>query len=273
MSPGCATRLRCADGTRAFVKAVGPELNRLTLGLFRHEVTVLEHLGADPLWASLLASYDEPGGWVALLLEDVEGRHPDLRDSADAALAIRATDRLVERLAGHGRSLPVGSARQAMARYDQMWPGLDEIPPDALPGWARKRAPAMQAALADLQQAAEGSHLVNCDIREDNLLVRPDGSLVFVDWGMSRVGAAWLDPLWLRLEWAEKPVFDDLVAGCLPLAALGDEAVTCFLYVLGVWLVYHTTVADDVGLPALARFRMVESARFLEGARRRLGIR
>ena len=27
MSPGCATRVTCADGTRAFVKAVGAELN------------------------------------------------------------------------------------------------------------------------------------------------------------------------------------------------------------------------------------------------------
>ena len=30
MSPGCATRLVCEDGTRAFVKAVGTELNPKT---------------------------------------------------------------------------------------------------------------------------------------------------------------------------------------------------------------------------------------------------
>ena len=72
MSPGCATRLTCADGTRAFVKAVGAELNPDTPGLFRREIGVLDHLGEHELWAPLLASYDD-GAWVALLIEDVEG--------------------------------------------------------------------------------------------------------------------------------------------------------------------------------------------------------
>src|SRR5262245_43475464 len=76
MSPGCATRLVAADGTRAFVKAVGAELNPDTPTLFRREVEVLRLIGDDPLWAGLRSSYDEDG-WVTLLLEDVSGGHPD----------------------------------------------------------------------------------------------------------------------------------------------------------------------------------------------------
>ena len=268
MSPGCATRLRCADGTRAFVKAVGPELNALTPGLFRHEVTVLEHIGTDPLWASLLASYDEPDGWVALLMEDVEGRHPDLRDPDEAEVVLEATDRFVDRLAGLGEGLQIATLEGSLARYAQMWPHLSDVP--TLPRWAREAAPRMQAALEDLRQAADGDHLCNFDVRNDNLLLRPDGSLVFVDWGMSRVGAAWLDPLVLRLEWAELPLFDELVTTSPALAALGDEHVTCFLYALGAWLA-HRTVSYDTGPPGLNEFRTLESARFLAGARRRLG--
>jgi hypothetical protein len=49
MSPGCATRLLCADGRRAFVKAVGPDLNPSTPSLFRREITALGLLGSDPL--------------------------------------------------------------------------------------------------------------------------------------------------------------------------------------------------------------------------------
>ena len=45
MSPGCATRLVCADGTRAFVKAVGAELNPNTPELFRREIDRADHLG------------------------------------------------------------------------------------------------------------------------------------------------------------------------------------------------------------------------------------
>lgn len=272
MSPGCATRLRCADGSRAFVKAVGPELNALTPGLFRHEAAVLEHIGPDALWASLLASYDEPDGWVALLLEDVEGRHPDLRDPAEAAIALQATDRLVDRLSGRGAGLEIGTLELSLTRYARMWPHLDDLPETLLPRWARQAAPRMQAALEELRGRAPGSHLLNFDLRNDNMLLRPDGSLVFVDWGMSRVGAGWLDPLVLRLEWVELPLFDELVDSCPALVALGDEHVTCFLFVLGAWLAYRT-VTDRAGPPALADFRVTESARFLEGARRRLGVR
>ncbi|MFT4081246.1 MAG: hypothetical protein QM638_01545 [Nocardioides sp.] len=38
MSPGCAARVRGADGTRAFVKAVGADLNPDTPTLFRREI-------------------------------------------------------------------------------------------------------------------------------------------------------------------------------------------------------------------------------------------
>jgi hypothetical protein len=59
MSPGCATRLVTADGTRAFVKAVGAELNPDSPSLFRREVEALGLIGDDPLWADLVASYDD----------------------------------------------------------------------------------------------------------------------------------------------------------------------------------------------------------------------
>ena len=95
MSPGCATRLTCADGTRAFVKAVGAELNPDTPGLFRREIGVLAHIGAHELWARLLASYDD-GAWVALLIEDVEGRHPDFADPAELEAVLTGVDRLAE---------------------------------------------------------------------------------------------------------------------------------------------------------------------------------
>src|SRR5262245_44632026 len=98
MSPGCATRLVAADGSRVFVKAVGSELNPDSPTLFRRELEALHLIGEDPLWASLRASYDD-GGWVALLLEDVPGGHPDLADDCQMADLLEATDRLVARLA------------------------------------------------------------------------------------------------------------------------------------------------------------------------------
>ncbi len=118
MSPGCATRVTCADGTRAFVKAVGGELNPDTPGLFRREVAVLGHLGEHELWARLLASYDD-GAWVALLIEDVEGRHPDFTDEAELEAVLGGTDRLSAVLRERDGA-GVGGPRRRLPRLPQV---------------------------------------------------------------------------------------------------------------------------------------------------------
>src|SRR4051794_29423576 len=67
-SPGVAARVRCADGTRAFVKAVSGETNADSPPLHRREVAVTAALPPQAPAPKLLASYDD-GTWVALLLE------------------------------------------------------------------------------------------------------------------------------------------------------------------------------------------------------------
>ncbi len=270
MSPGCATRVVTANGRRAFVKAVGPELNPVTPDLFRHEALVLTHLGANPLWAELLELYDEPGGWVALVLEDIPGGHPDITNPDHGAAMLAATDQLTDALAGQAATLDIATSSDGVHRWTEAWPALDEVPSDVLPAWVREHASELESRHRELVDAAAGNHLVQNDIRNDNLILRADGSLVFVDWGMARRGASWVDPLIVRLEWVEQPVFDDLVAASPALKELGDEQVTTFLVALGVWLAHRTTV-PMIGLPTMDLFRRTESARLLEGARRRLG--
>lgn len=272
MSPGCATRVVTAAGRRAFVKAVGPELNPMTPALFRTEATALQHLGSGPLWADLLAVLDEPDGWVALVLQDVTGRHADLGSSSEADRVLAATDELSAVLAGRGPSDALGCVADTVHRWSEVW---QHVPPEGgsvLPGWVTAHAARFATAHARLVQAATAEQLVHGDIRNDNLLVRDDGSVVFVDWGGCRLGPGWFDPLLVRLEWVEHPVFDELVDDCPPLAALGDEALTTLLVGLGTWLGWRSTVAVDVNLPTLNGFRIRESARLLEGARRRLGL-
>ncbi len=109
------------------------------------------------------------------------------------------------------------------------------------------------------------------DIRNDNLLQRPDGSLVFLDWGAAGTGPDWLDPLLARLERVEQPWFDASLASSPALAAAGDEAVTAWLVGIGAYLAWRSHVAVDVNLPTLSDFRRRESARLLGAAARRLG--
>ena len=275
MSPGCATRVVTEDGRRAFVKAVGPELNPVTPDMFRNEITVLDHLHDHALWARLLDSYDEPGEWVALLLEDVPGRHADTTSPEDVDRVIEATGMLCDELAGLGTGLGIATCRDSLLRFGEAWDEVPGLPSGVLPPWVGERLGALRPSYDELMEHADGDHVVHGDLRNDNILMPAgdrSGSVVFVDWGVARTGPAWYDPLLLCLEWVEDPVFDELVTTFPALRRLGDENVTAFLVTLGAWLGYRTTVAVDVGLPTLNDFRRRESARLLEGARRRLGL-
>lgn len=275
MSPGCATRVVTENGRRAFVKAVGPELNPVTPDMFRNEITVLDHLHDHPLWAGLLDSYDEPGEWVALLLEDVPGRHADTASPEDVERVVEATGMLCDELAGLGTGLGIPTCRDSLLRFGEAWDEVPGLPSDVLPSWVGEGLGALRSAYDGLMEHADGDHVVHGDLRNDNILIRTGdgaGSVVFVDWGVARTGPAWYDPLLLCLEWVEDPVFDELVDTFPSLQRLGDQNVTAFLATLGTWLAYRTTVAVDVGLPTLNEFRRREAARLLRGAERRLGV-
>ena len=277
MSPGCATRVVGADGTRAFVKAVGASLNPDTPTLFRREVAVLERLGVHVLWARLLASYDD-GDWVALLLEDVEGRHPDFGDTADLLSVLDGTDRLAEVLSTRvpdadawDGPVPLVSVAEALRKWSRTLGSLDDTPTAPLPSWVRAQAPGWHDVLAGLAAERSGG-LVHWDIRNDNLLRRPDGTVVFLDWGNAAVGPDWVDPLLARLELVDDPSFDASVAASPALAAAGDDAVTAFLVGFGAHMAVRTVTAVDVNLPTLNDFRLTESRRLLGAAARRLGL-
>ena len=272
MSPGCATRLTCADGTRAFVKAVGVALNPDTPGLFRREVGVLEHIGAHDLWARLLASYDD-GDWVALLIEDVEGRHPDFSDEAELGAVLDGTDRLSEVL----QSLEVPATIDlvdvgfVLGKWADTLDTLVHAPDQApVPEWLRTD-PYGWADVLRQQAARPMPYVSHWDIRVDNLLRRPGGEIVFVDWGAAARGPAWADPLLARLERMDEPWFDTSIDSSPALVEAGDEAVTAFLAGFGAHLAVRSLVAVDVNLPTLNDFRIRESRRMLDAVSRRTG--
>lgn len=284
MSPGCASRVRCADGSRAFVKAVGSRLNPDTPALFRREATVLRLIGDGHRWADLRGFYDS-NTWVALVIEDVEGRHPDLHDTVDLAAVLAAVDGLGPELAarvphppapdpgpwpGTGGLLDLAGILRTWAR------SFDEITahPDLVPRWVVAEAEALRPGIVALA-GCPADQVVHWDVRDDNLLVRPDGSVVVVDWGGAGVGAGWMDPLLARFGRAEDRWFDTSLAAAPGLSALGtdlDDVVTSWLVAFGCHLAWRSHSAVDVNLPRLADFRRRESARALAGAARRLGF-
>ena len=280
MSPGCATRVVGADGSRAFVKAVGAELNPDSPVLFRREIERLRLIGEDPLWAGLRSAYDEEG-WVALLLDDLPGGHPDLADDEQMADLLSATDQLVARLGRFHPADPVlapdigiPGVIDARARFRDWVRALDhlgELPDDLVPAAVRSRPDRLRELVAPLAEGGT-TQLLHWDIRIDNLLRPAAGRIVFVDWGAAAIGPSWVDPLLARLERVDEPWFDASLGASPALAEVGDDLVTGWLVAFGTHLAWRSLQGSpDIGLPTLNEFRRTEARRFLGAAARRMG--
>lgn len=62
------------------------------------------------------------------------------------------------------------------------------------------RLPEMRDLQARAREVTSGDALVHWDARNDNILIRPDGTAVLLDWAWARRGAPWLDTLLLALD-------------------------------------------------------------------------
>ncbi|MBU2669524.1 aminoglycoside phosphotransferase family protein [Actinoplanes bogorensis] len=196
-SPGTADRVVTADGRRAFVKAVSPALNTESAVLARREARISAALPGHAPVPRVLGSFDD-GDWVVLVLEDIEGTHPRtpwVASEIDAAMTALAE--LTDVPAPSG--LPPVS--EAMREDFGGWARVAADPPAGLDPWEADHLPALIAA-ADrgLARLSDGDTLVHCDIRADNMLVRPDGRVVIVDWPWAATGPAWFDRVLLALN-------------------------------------------------------------------------
>ncbi len=274
MSPGPASRIVLDTGAGYFVKAVGLTLNAITPRLHRRELTVLRQLPPAPYRPALVAGYDD-GDWVVLVLEDVDGRHPDLDDDATVA-ALRAAVR------DQTSSLtpnPIVSDGEDLSSTVTRW-NREILAADrtALPPWWRSHEADLLSRLAALPARLPAESFCHLDVRDDNMLIRRDGSPVLFDWGMSRPGPAWVDEVLLDLHVVRSTAFDERVAAIPMHGATAysrderDDIVTDVVLALATSIALLAAGPAPEGLPRLTSFRRRESAMLLDGARRRLGI-
>lgn len=186
-SPGVAARVHGPAGEQAFVKAVLPGVNPKTPDLHRDEARWTALLPPDHPSPRLLGRYDEDG-CVALVLEAVDGREPDLSDSDDLAAAVAAI-RAQAAVPAHP-SLPT-----AVETHGDVLTGWRELARHGacLTPWEDQHLRALAALEPAWEDAVAGGAWLHLDTRADNLLVRRDGSAVLVDWPWSCRGAAVFD--------------------------------------------------------------------------------
>jgi aminoglycoside phosphotransferase (APT) family kinase protein len=275
-SPGTAAVVTCADGSRAFVKAVGTPLNPQTHLLHRREALVAGALPGFLPTPTLRWSREFTDGndvWVALVFDVVDGEPP--AQPWTPASAATVVDALAE-LAESATPCPVpGLTTVADRLADDLaeWSSLAADPPADLDPWERSHLAWLAGAAERLTASGElaGDTLVHLDVRADNLLVTPDGGVVVVDWPWAARGAAWVDTVLFALDAAVHGGVDPeaLVAGA-PLVAKADpSALTDLVLGLGGMWAAAMRRPDPPGLPTVRAFqRRFHDAALAWGRRR-----
>lgn len=276
-SPGLAARLLLADGSRAFVKAVGPEPNPQSPDIHRAEARIAAALPAAAPVPRLLGSLDRDG-WVALTFEDIDGTMPAQPwQPAELARVLDALATLAQLLTP--APVPAPSVADRLAAEFQGWRllaaqarGGDELA--GLDPWARRHLSGLAGLESGWAAAAAGPALIHADLRADNLLLTPD-RVVVVDWPWACLAAPWADLLLMlpsvRMQGGPSPedVFRDhpVTRGADP------RAVTATLAGLTGYLVERSRRPPSPGLPGLREFQAAQGQTALAWLRERTGWR
>lgn len=195
-SAGVASRVSFVDGQRLFVKAV-PKTSRGTFDLYVREAGVLRTIPRDLPAAHLVDAFTQ-NEWAVLVIEDVEGRHP--QRSASSADTVDVLDSI--------------AALSAVKTNSDLPRLADELSDDAL-SWGRLEGEGLMGTTTPwcienfvfLRTAAErvasvvtGERLIHGDLRADNILIDSSGRARLLDWPWAARGAGWEDALLYLLD-------------------------------------------------------------------------
>jgi aminoglycoside phosphotransferase (APT) family kinase protein len=250
--------------------------NPMSPASHRQEIVVSRLLPASASAPALLGSYDD-GDWVALVLADVEGRHPVTPwEPRELALVLAMLDRLA---AG---GVPPGLAQlpslaSEMADDLDGWRHLRADRPPVLDPWAAEHLDLLVDLASVGTAALTPDTLVHADTRADNLLISAAGQVTLVDWPWASLGPVWLDTVALLVNvnlyggHDVEALLSDLTLGGQPLVgAVPAEAITGFLASLTGFFLHVARLPDPPGLPTVRAFQQAQGDATLSWLRRRL---
>jgi Phosphotransferase enzyme family len=268
-SPGTADRVRTESGRRAFVKAVSPDQNPDSPDLLRREADYLDALARSPRVPRPIGRYDD-GHWIVLAMEEIDGGCPPVPwsaehvDAAMGGLAALAVDLTPSPISG------LRPVAEGLASIFGGWQRLRDQPHPGLDQWVAGRLDELIELSAGTLRRLEGDTVVHCDIRADNLLVRPDGSVVVVDWPWALIGPDWLDRFLLLINidlyGGHDP--EDLIARYLP--SVDPSLITGCLAGMCAFFTDAGRQPGAPGLPTLRAFQQAQADSTTAWLRRRM---
>jgi hypothetical protein len=256
-SPGSADVVTTADGRRAFVKTADLAVNAQSVAIHRREAEVLRRLDGRSA-PRLLRVVDEPP-WIAVVVEAIDGRHPDPASEADTRTVLDAVAALPD--AGPGWALR--RAEDALADDALGWRRLRHdgaLPPEV----SAARLPALEALAARLPEALRGGSVAHLDLRLDNALIDTEGRGRLVDWPAAVVGARWIDAATYLLDVRHLggPIADGMRHPVL--RDVPPDDVDVLLAVLGAYFVDSARRPEPPGLPGLRGYQLAQGRTVLD---------
>lgn len=270
-SPGLAARVRCADGSRAFVKAVGPTLNPESPDLYRREAEVAAALPADAPAPTLHSVYDD-GDWVALVFEELPGRPPGEPWRAEELHRVVDATNQLSALLTPCPSLAMPRIADELRTSFTAYSRFAANPPADLSGWELRHVAELAAMSEALFDHLDGDTLVHLDIRSDNVLLGDDGAVWFVDWPWASRGPAWVDVTLLLVDAARSGHDPEPLLAASPHATGVDpELITGFVAGIAGMMSEGSRRPAPPGLPGLRAFQRVYLKVALTWLRERTG--
>ncbi len=270
LSPGSADRVVTDDGGAAFVKAVSSAQNEESPGIHRMEAAVCRQLPPDVPTARFIGVHDD-GDWVALVLEDVEGRHPVTPWVADELEASLQTLAAIARRLTPSPVAGIPTATDSLASTLDGWARLAADTPSDLHPWAATHLDRLVELSRRGVESLAGDTVVHMDVRADNLLVTASGEVVLVDWPWACVGAAWADTVGLLVNVNLHGGHDvDRLVSRYAVGATRAQ-VDGFLAGLAGFFLDGARLPDPPGLPTLRAFQRAQGVATLQWLARRLG--
>lgn len=185
-TPGFASVLTCADGSRHFVKAASAKAQAPFAAAYREEARKLSALPPATPAPRLRWVHDDD--WVVLGLEHVDARNPSRPWQArDLYRCLDALEVVADLLTPAPADLGLDSFAAEFADLPGYWERVGELYPGQ---------PHLDEAVelaAGFAEVTDGNTVVHTDIRDDNVLICADGRTLFCDWNWPVVGAAWID--------------------------------------------------------------------------------
>lgn len=235
-TPGFASVLVGEDGSRHFVKAASVKAQRMFAESYREEARKLAAL-PDGVPAPRLRWFHDADDWVALGIEHVEGRAP-FRPWTDEDLATSLA--MLATTASVLTPPPAGLTLDTFVDEFAAWPAYWDY---ARATFVLPHGDEAAALAARYAEVVDGTTLVHTDVRDDNIIVRPDGTAVMCDWNWPVLGAAWIDSLLLLIGPRGDGLDVEAVLAEHPsFAGLDAEAVDI---VLALVIGYFLKTADD----------------------------